>query len=52
MLKSLASRDTVVQTETRFFLNDQKNKHKIFLQPETLLQNKLIFNFLQNKTVV
>ena len=52
MLKSLASRDTVVQTETRFFLNDQKNKHKIFLQPETLIQNKLIFNFLQNKTVV
>ena len=41
-----------MQTETRFFLNDQKNKHKIFLQPETLIQNKLIFNFLQNKTVV
>ena len=41
-----------MQTQICFFLANEKNDRKIVLKSDAFIQNKLVFNFLQSKTVV
>ena len=51
-IKSRASRETVVSTDTGFFLNDQINNKLFHFQTEDLVQNRQISNFIQNRNLV
>ena len=51
-IKSRPSRETLVSTDTGFFLNDQINNKLFHFQTEALVQNRHISNFLQNQNLV
>ena len=51
ILKTPNSRETTVYTQTRFIIKDEKDKTKICLDKNSLIQSKQIFTFLQNRNL-